>query len=232
MATKERTLPRHVGFIVDGNRRWAKSHGLPTYEGHLAGYESLKDVLLETLEHGVEDASAYVFSTENWKRSEKEVSYLMTLLMKVLKDDLHIFAKKNVRLRVVGSREQLKPKLIQAIENAERQTQDNDGGTLLLCLNYGGQLEIVDAVKTLSSSGFDMAKLTAEDIQSHLYAPDVPDCDLIVRTSGEQRLSNFMLWRSAYSELLFLDKLWPEMTRQDVEYILDEYARRGRRFGG
>lgn len=232
MSDKHQALPRHIGFIVDGNRRWAKKHGLPTYEGHLAGYERLKEVLLEVLSHGVEYASAYVFSTENWKRTEKEVSYLMTLLMKVLKDDLNIFDEHEVRLRVVGSRDELKPKLREAIEKAEEVTKDNKKGTLLLCLNYGGHNEIVDAVKAIVSSGVESKDVTMEMIESNLYAPDVPACDLIVRTSGEQRLSNFMVWRSAYSELLFLDKLWPEMTKEDVAPILEEYARRHRRFGG
>ena len=232
MSDQNPELPRHIGFVVDGNRRWAKKHGLPTYEGHLAGYESLKEVLLEVLSHGVEYASAYVFSTENWKRTEKEVSYLMALLMKVLKDDIGIFEENNVRLRVVGSREELKPKLRDAIAEAEAATKDNDKGTLLLCLNYGGHAEITDAIRSLASSGVDLTSVTSEMIESNLYAPDVPACDLIVRTSGEQRLSNFMLWRSAYSELLFLDKLWPEMTKDDVSPILDEYARRSRRFGG
>lgn len=232
MSDQHQALPRHIGFIVDGNRRWAKKHGLPTYEGHLAGYEQLKEVLLEVLSHGVEYASAYVFSTENWKRTEKEVSYLMTLLMKVLKDDLNIFDENDVRMRVVGSRVELKPKLREAIERAEEVTKNNKKGTLLLCLNYGGHAEIVDAVKAVASSGVNPEDITAEMIESNLYAPDVPACDLIVRTSGEQRISNFMLWRSAYSELLFLDKLWPEMSKDDVAPILEEYARRHRRFGG
>ncbi len=232
MSDEHTALPRHIGFIVDGNRRWAKQHGLPTYEGHLAGYEALKEVLLEVLSHGVEYASAYVFSTENWKRTEKEVSYLMTLLMKVLKDDLNIFEEKDVRLKVVGSRAELKPKLRDAIRNAEEATKDNRSGTLALCLNYGGQAEVVDAVKKIVSSGISPEDITVDTIAENLYAPDVPACDLIVRTSGEQRLSNFMTWRSAYSELLFLDKLWPEMSKEDVAPILEEYARRNRRFGG
>lgn len=225
-------IPQHIGFIVDGNRRWAKEHGLPVYEGHLAGYNSLKDVLLETLRRGVKYASAYVFSTENWKRSQEEVGHLMGLLLKVLESDVPIFLEHNVRLRVIGSRDGLSDAVIGAIERAEEKTKGLTGGDLLLCLNYGGHLEIADAVKKIVQSGVAADAVTPELIAEQLYAPDVPPCDLIVRTSGEQRLSNFMLWRAAYSELLFLDKKWPDMTVDDVTMIIDEYARRHRRFGG
>lgn len=225
-------LPRHVGFIVDGNRRWAKQHGLPAYEGHLAGYNSLKDVLLETLRRGVKYASAYVFSTENWKRSEEEVGHLMKLFVKMLEADVSIFLDNNIRLRVIGSRDGLSDTLIKVIDNAEEKTRSLTGGELLLCLNYGGHLEIADAVKKIIQSGISAEDVTPELIAQNLYAPEVPPCDLIVRTSGEQRLSNFMLWRAAYSELMFIDKHWPDMTTDDVAVILDEYARRNRRFGG
>ena len=225
-------LPRHVGFIVDGNRRWAKQHGLPAYEGHLAGYNSLKDVLLETLRRDVKYASAYVFSTENWKRSEEEVGHLMKLFVKMLEADVSIFLDNNIRLRVIGSRDDLSDALIKVIDNAEEKTRSLTGGELLLCLNYGGHLEIADAVKKVIQSGISTEDVTPELIAQNLYAPEVPPCDLIVRTSGEQRLSNFMLWRAAYSELMFIDKHWPDMTTDDVAVILDEYARRNRRFGG
>ena len=231
MSEKE-IIPNHVGFIVDGNRRWAKAHGLPTYEGHLAGYNALKDVLLETLSRGVKYASAYVFSTENWKRSEEEVGHLMGLLLKILESDTPIFVKNNVRLRVVGSREGLSGAILKAIDRAQATTANLDGGELLLCLNYGGQLEIADAVKKIVQSGVGPELITPELISQYIYAPEVPPCDLIVRTSGEQRLSNFMLWRSAYSELMFIDKNWPDMTRDDVSAILEEYAKRNRRHGG
>lgn len=226
------SAPQHIGYIIDGNRRWAKGHGLPAYEGHLAGYNQLKDVLLETLSAGVKYASAYVFSTENWKRSEDEVGKLMGLLLRILQSDLHIFLDNNVRLRVIGSRDGLSDVLIKAIDNAEEKTHDLTGGQLLICLNYGGQLEIVDAVKKIVQSGIGSDEITTELVSQNLYAPDVPPCDLIVRTSGEQRLSNFMLWRAAYSELMFIDKPWPDMTKEDVAIILEEYKLRGRRFGG
>jgi len=225
-------LPKHIGYIVDGNRRWAKQHGLPTYEGHLAGYNTLQDVLIETLDRGVKYASAYVFSTENWKRSQDEVGRLMNLILKILTSDLHILQERNVRLRVIGSRENVSDKVLAAIDKAEEATKDNDGGTLALCFNYGGQDELTEAVRNIVASGVNAEDVTPELIADNLYAPDVPPCDLIVRTSGEQRLSNFMLWRSAYSELLFIDKNWPDMTKEDVTDILEEYKRRGRRFGG
>lgn len=225
-------LPKHIGYIVDGNRRWAREHGLPTYEGHLAGYNAIKDVLLETLDQGVNYASAYIFSTENWKRSKEEVGYLMNLLLKILESDLPIFMKHNVRLRVIGIREGLSEVIAKAIDKAEAATAELDGGELLLCLNYGGQLEITDAVKQIVQSGVSAEDITSELIAENLYAPEVPPCDLIVRTSGEKRLSNFMLWRAAYSELIFLDKNWPDMTKDDVSAILKEYSLRQRRFGG
>lgn len=224
-------VPRHVGYIVDGNRRWARQHGLPAYEGHLAGYNGLQEVLLATLDQGVEYASAYVFSTENWKRSQDEVGRLMKLILKILTSDLHILEEKNVRLRVLGTRDGLKDDIIKAIDTAEAKTADNTAGTLALCFNYGGQLELADAVKKIVHSGVSADEVTPEFIAEHLYAPDVPPCDVIVRTSGEKRLSNFMLWRAAYSELIFVDKNWPDMTPEDVGFVLEEYKQRQRRFG-
>jgi undecaprenyl diphosphate synthase len=225
-------LPQHVGFIVDGNRRWAKSHGLPAYEGHLAGYKVLKEVALATLAAGVPYASAYAFSTENWKRSEAEVSKLMALTVRAFKADLHIFIDNNVRLRIVGSRDRLSEKVNKVLDEAEAQTAHLTGGTFVVCLNYGGQAEIADACKKIVQAGIDPSLITPELVAQYLYAPEIPPIDLVVRTSGEQRLSNFMLWRSAYSELLFLDKPWPDMTKADVTGILKEYSRRSRRFGG
>jgi undecaprenyl diphosphate synthase len=224
-------IPRHVGYIVDGNRRWAKSHGLPTYEGHLAGYNALKEVGLATLEAGVEYMSAYVFSTENWKRSADEVKKLMSLTLKVLGADVPEFNKHNVRLKVLGASDDVDPKILKAIEKAEAATAANTGGVFALCFNYGGQREIVDAVKKLVQEGASADAITEEAIEQNLYAPEVPPIDIVVRTSGEQRLSNFMLWRSAYSEFLFLEKNWPDMTKEDVAAIMKEYAKRQRRFG-
>ena len=225
-------LPTHVGYIVDGNRRWAKTHGLSSREGHYAGKEKIRDVLIATCDAGVQYVSAYVFSTENWHRSGPEVKYLMDLIVQALTDDLHVFIEKNIRVRVAGTRIRLSRRVKKAIDNAEEATKHLDGGTVIICLNYGGHQEIIDAVNRLRATLSNTKKVTAQIFEQFLYTPDVPPCDLIVRTSGEQRLSNFMLWRSAYSELIFVKKTWPEMTKRDVTAILNEYARRSRRFGG
>lgn len=225
------SVPRHVGYIVDGNRRWAKRHGLPVYEGHLAGYNAIQDVAKATFAAGAEYMSAYIFSTENWKRSEDEVQRLMGLVLKLLSADLPIFEKHNIRLRVLGAREGVDEKILRAIDNAEEVTKDNTAGTLALCFNYGGQREIADAVRAAAESGVDMTQITPGEIEQFLYASDIPPLDIVVRTSGEQRLSNFMLWRSAYSELMFIDEAWPDMDEGKVGEVMAEYARRQRRFG-
>ncbi len=225
-------IPRHVGYIIDGNRRWAKQHGIPTYEGHLAGYNAIQEVVRATFDEGVEYVSAYIFSTENWKRSEGEVKKLMGLVLKLLTSDLHLFDENDIRLKILGSTENVSDKILKAINDAEARTADNTRGTLAVCFNYGGQLEIADAVKNIVQSGVPAEDITPDVIGQNLYYPEIPPVDLVVRTSGEQRLSSFMLWRAAYSELLFLEKLWPDMTKDDVTAILEEYSRRTRRFGG
>lgn len=224
--------PGHVGYIIDGNRRWARAHGIPVYEGHLAGYNAMKDIAIETFARGTQYVSAYIFSTENWKRSADEVKKLMSLVLKLVSSDLPEFQVHNIRLRVIGSRNRVSDKLLKAIDKAEAETAGNTGGELLLCFNYGGRLEITDAVKKIVQSGVTAEDITEELITQNLYAPEAPPVDVVVRTSGEQRLSNFMLWRSAYSEFIFLNKNWPDMTKDDVAFIMDEYARRQRRFGG
>jgi len=224
-------IPRHVGYIVDGNRRWAKHHGIPTYEGHLAGYNTLKDIAIATFDEGVEYMSAYVFSTENWKRSVDEVRKLMALVLKLVSSDLPEFQRRNIKLKILGSREGVDAKILKAIDKAVDETAGNTGGILALCFNYGGQLEITDAIKSIVQSGVAVEDITEETVTQNLYNPEVPPIDVVVRTSGEQRLSNFMLWRSAYSEFIFLDKNWPDMTKDDVTSIINEYTRRQRRFG-
>lgn len=224
--------PRHIGYIVDGNRRWAKSHGIPAYEGHLAGYNALKEIVIATLEQGVEFVSVYAFSTENWKRDKPEVDRLLGLMLRLAKTDVKELIDNNIRVKFVGSRDGLSSQLTEAIESAERRTENLTGGTACVCFNYGGQAELVDAVKAIVADKYEPEAITPELVGEHLYVPEVPAMDMVVRTSGEQRLSNFMLWRAAYSELLFLNKYWPDMTRQDVAAIIEEYSRRKRRFGG
>lgn len=225
-------VPQHVGYIVDGNRRWAKKHGIPTYEGHLAGYNASIEVVMASFDAGVKVVSTYTFSTENWKRTESEVSKIMGLVIRLLGSDLHILQENNIRLKMVGTRDRLSKSILKAIDDAEAATAGNTRGTLAVCFNYGGQLEIVEACKKIIQSGVSAEELTPELIAQNLYVPDLPPIDLVVRTSGEQRLSNFMLWRAAYSEFIFLEKFWPDMTKDDVGVILEEYSRRGRRFGG
>ncbi len=224
--------PQHIGYILDGNRRWAKKHGLPTYEGHLAGYNALKDVIEATAETGVKYISFYTFSTENWNRAEEEVRGLMKLIRRLFAGDLKQLVKDGYRLVVLGGKENLPSDIIEMIDKAEAASRDGTKATLAMCFNYGGQQEIVRAAQKAIESGIAPSELTTTNFVQFLDHPDVPPCDLIVRTSGEQRLSNFMLWRSAYSELLFLDKFWPEMTKADISAILEEYQQRARRFGG
>lgn len=224
-------IPTHVGYILDGNRRWARMHSLPEFDGHLAGYNALKEVVEASFEQGIQYVSVYAFSTENWQRDKKEVSNLMKLTMRAISTDLKRFVKSGIRVRILGHREGLSEKLITAIEKAEDSTRSLTRGTILVCFNYGGHREIVDAARRCMDDGLTAEEVTEEAIAKRLYAPDVPPIDIVVRTSGEQRLSNFMLWRTSYSELLFLEKYWPDMTKQDVTDIIEEYNKRGRRFG-
>lgn len=224
-------MPRHIGYILDGNRRWAKSHGLLSYEGHLAGYDALKEVIFATVEAGVEYVSVYAFSTENWKRGEGEVGKLMKLVVHAFKKDLKEFVQRGIRIRVLGVEDGLDDKVIQAARDAVAQTEHLTAGTLSLCFNYGGQREIVDAARAMVAGGLAPEEVTAESFEKHLYQPDVPAVDVVVRTSGEQRLSNFMLWRIAYSEFIFIEKYWPDMRAEDVHGIITMYNERNRRIG-
>jgi undecaprenyl diphosphate synthase len=232
MTGEELKIPRHIGYIVDGNRRWAKKHGIPTYEGHLAGYNTLRTVILETAKQGVEYASIYAFSTENWKRGEGETGKLMKLALRLFKSDLKDLIKENIQLRVLGTDEGLGPDVVRAAREAEQATAQCTGLIVALCFNYGGQKEIVDAVNATRRISPEKTEITEEDIEQYLYSSDIPPVDIVVRTSGEHRLSNFMLWRTAYSELLFFDKYWPDMTAEDVTGIIEEYKKRSRRYGG
>jgi undecaprenyl diphosphate synthase len=224
-------VPRHIGFILDGHRRWAKEHNIPLLEGHRQGYKNFKKIGLAALDRGVECVSAYVWSKENWQRSAEEVSYIMRLLLWVAEHQLEDIHAKGVRVEFLGNDEKLDPKILEAIEKAREKTANNTNGTLALCLNYGGQQEIVDATKSLISSGADPESITPETFAEHLYAPSVPALDLLIRSSGEQRISGFMLWRAAYAELMFIDKKWPDFTEADLDAALTEFSARQRRFG-
>lgn len=229
--SEDRKVPAHLGLILDGNRRWAKAHDLPTLEGHSKGYENLKTIGRAAFDAGVEYVSAYVFSTENWNRSKEEVGYLMKLVVKIVSKDLAEFIDNNIRVVFLGSRDRVPKAVLQAMQKAEQSSAQNTGGTLALCFNYGGQQEIADAVRTMAHDGVDVTQATSENIANYLYEPSIPPVDFMIRTSGEMRISNFMLWRMAYAELYFADKHWPEFTPADLQDALNEYARRQRRFG-
>jgi undecaprenyl diphosphate synthase len=224
-------IPAHLGLILDGNRRWAKLQNMPTFEGHRKGYENLKTIVSAALDSGVEYVSAYIFSTENWNRSREEVAYLMKLLLWIAKNEVEEFNKNNVRVRFLGEDTNLSSKVIKAMRDAEAKTENNTGGTLLLCLNYGGKQEIARAATNIVIDNPGVKAITPEMIQEYLYEPQVPDLDLIIRTSGEQRISNFMLWRAAYSELYFVDVHWPAFTVSHLKQALSSFGERQRRFG-
>lgn len=232
MNQKITSVPRHVGLIIDGNRRWAKKHGLPPWEGHVAGITALEDVLRELVHAGVQYISFYTWSTENWKRAEDEVSAFMGLLRKMFKSELKRLLQEDCRFVALGEREGMPADILQMIEEAEEDSKNNTRSTLVMCFNYGGQQEITTALKRMIAAGVKAEDVTNELVAQYIDHPDIPPCDVIVRTSGEQRLSNFMLWRSAYSEFIFLDKYWPDMRPSDVTAILEEYSQRNRRLGG
>lgn len=224
-------LPTHVGLILDGNRRWARAHGLPPLEGHRKGYENLKTIARAAFDSGVKYVSAYIFSTENWNRSKQEVAYLMKLLRWVLQSEVEALHREGCRVLVMGTKQRLSKTILRAITAAEEKTAHNKRGTLVLCLDYGGQQEIADAAKQLVTAGYRSEEITPELVTRFLYQPEVPSLDLLIRTSGEQRISNFMLWRANYSELLFVPQHWPDFTPDDLQAALREYTRRQRRFG-
>lgn len=223
-------IPKHIGFIVDGNRRWARERNLPTLEGHRKGFSKVEKVATKMIEKGVEFVSFYLFSTENWNRSEEEVSYLMDLLRHNVKRLQKKFVKENIRCVVMGRAEPAPQDLLDALKTLEEKTKDGTRGTVCICFNYGGQWEIADAVTKIIKEGIT-GEITPEIIASHIYHPEVPPCDLIVRTSGEERISGFQLWRASYSEFLFLKKYFPGMTEKDCDKILENFANRSRRFG-
>jgi undecaprenyl diphosphate synthase len=231
MSESSAALPHHIGIILDGNRRWAKEKNLPTFEGHRQGAETLKTITYAAFDRGIKFVSAFVFSTENWNREKTEVTYLMRLTMSLIKRDLKELHCRGVRIVWLGSKDRVSEKLIKAFEDAEETTKNNTAGTLAFCFNYGGQLEIVDTVKKIIKSGIEAQDITSDVISGELYHPEVPPVDLLVRTSGEHRISNFMLWRSAYSELFFTDVLWPSFSTDDLDEALAHYASRQRRFG-
>lgn len=225
------TLPNHVGLILDGNRRWAQSHGKTTFDGHRKGAEVFKEVSLGLFAKGVQYVTAYVFSKENWNRTTEEVDYLMKLLLKAVELHLQEFHKKGIRIRIIGQKDTLDTKVLNAIRRTEEKTAENNHGTLVLCFNYGGRQEIVDACKEIIEANIPAEQITEELLNKNMYAPDIPDVDVIIRTSGEKRTSGFMLWRASYAELVFINALWPDITMQHIDQAMVEYSERRRRFG-
>jgi len=229
-------VPRHVAIVMDGNGRWAKDRGLPRTAGHEAGESSLFDVVEGAIELGVGWVSAYAFSTENWKRSPDEVRFLMGFNRDVIRrrrDEMHALG---VRVRWAGRRPRLWRSVVRELEEAEELTRDNDVCTLTMCVNYGGRAEIADAARSLAedvaAGRLDPARVDEKVLSRYLDEPDMPDVDLFLRTSGEQRTSNFLLWQSAYAELVFLDTLWPDVDRRHLWRAVEQYAARDRRYGG
>lgn len=220
---------RHLGFICDGDRRWARERGLPTIEGHTKGFSKSEMIIDALKETEVEVISFFLFSTENWGRSQAEVDYLMKLIQAKIASLGKKLMKENARFVVMGRPEPVDPKLWAELMETEQRTAKNTGKTVCICFNYGGQWEIVDAANRAIAAGKSLEN--PDDFAGYLYHPEVPPCDLIVRASGEQRISGFQLWRAAYSELLFLDKYFPALEQEDIEMILDEYHYRQRRFG-
>ncbi len=225
-------VPQHVGLILDGNRRWARAHGMLGLEGHKKGYETLKVIVDAMRERGVKYVSAFVFSTENWDRGQEEVDYLMNLLKWVVKNEVKEMHKKGVRVLWIGSRKGMAPQLVKDIEAAEELTKANTDGTLALCLNHGGHREIAEAVQRIVVADVKPEDIDEKLVGEYIDHPELPPIDLIIRTSGEQRLSNFMLWRAAYSELIFRPEPWPDFSVTALDECLLEYSKRQRRFGG
>ena len=218
--------PRYVAIITDGNGRWAKQRGLPAIRGHEAGADVVKERLRDAVRFGIKELTVYSFSTENWSRSKAEVSGLMRMFARRIDAETPELKAQGVRMRFIGRRAApVSKRLIEKMEWAEAETASNDRITLFVAFNYGGRAEILDAAR--SFSGDD-----EEEFRRHLYAPDMHDPDLIIRTSGEQRLSNYLMWQSAYSEFVFRDELWPDFTRDVFAASLAEFAARQRRFGG
>jgi len=228
-------VPRHVAIVMDGNGRWANARGLPRTEGHRAGEAALMDVLYGAMELGVEVVSAYAFSTENWRRSPDEVRFLMGFNKEVIRRRRNELNQYGVRIRWAGRRPRLWRSVISQLEDAEQFTERNDRLTLQFCVNYGGRAEVVDAARRiaeLAATGkLNPAKIDEKLFQRYLDEPDLPDVDLFLRTGGEQRTSNFLLWQSAYAELMFIDTPWPDFDRRHLWSACESYANRDRRFG-
>ena len=231
-----RKIPVNLGIIMDGNGRWAKKRGLPRTAGHVTGAQVFRKITKYCDQCGVRYLTVYAFSTENWRRPQEEVNAIMNLLRQYLVDSLADFLNENIVVRFIGNRNELAPDILELIERAESTTANKTGMTLNIALNYGGQQEITAAARTLAEKvakgEIQPEEITEQMLQDALYTEDQPPVDLILRPSGEYRLSNFLIWQSAYAEFVFMDVLWPDFKESDLDRAFEEYARRDRRFGG
>ena len=238
MSTPEQnqSLPRHIAIIMDGNGRWAGKRGLPRTMGHKKGAEAVRSVVEDAAEFGIEYLTLFGFSSENWNRPAQEVQELMKLLRQYLRSQTAEFHKKNARLSVIGDRTAFDEDIIDLIENAESLTRDNTGIHIIIALNYGGRQDIAQATHSLIEESIKTGQTLSVDeitnkIDTHLLTRDIPDPDLLIRTSGELRISNFLLWQCAYTEMVFIPTLWPDFKKDDLLFALNEYAARDRRYG-
>lgn len=227
----EKRVPGHLAIILDGNGRWAKRRGLPRLMGHRAGLRKLEEMVHLVKRAGIRYFSVYAFSTENWSRPEMEVAGLMSLFRYYIRRKVEAIKAEGARIRFAGRRDRLPPDLLELMRHAEERTKDESVLDFILCINYGGRPEVLDAVNALYASGH-RGTVTEADLRRFLYLPDVPDPDLVIRTSGELRLSNFWLWEAAYSELYFTDAYWPDFDEAALSAALEDYAGRERRYGG
>ena len=233
--SRHNQTPVHVAIIMDGNGRWAQAHGLPRFEGHRRGVEAVRRAVRSAIEHGVRYLTVYSFSSENWRRPPDEVAMLMGLLKRFIRNDLAELNQNGVRVRIIGQRETLAPDIVSLLDEAETLTRDNRGLTLTVAFNYGARREIVEAARRLAievrDGRLDPNSIGQDEFAARLETAELPDPDLIIRTSGEMRLSNFLLWQAAYAELVFLPILWPDFDDAAFVSALDQYAARERRFG-
>ena len=232
MNTETSTLPIHIGIIMDGNGRWAKLRNLPRTKGHREGLNVAKQIVKAASDLGIKFVTLYTFSTENWKRTQEEVGYLMTLIKTHLSSEFNFYKENKIRIEHIGDITALPMDVQTEIKNAKNDTKDFTGTTVLLAINYGGKDEIIRGIKKLAAQKKDFSSITEQDLSLALDTKNIPDVDLLIRTGGELRLSNFLLWQAAYAELIFTDTLWPDYTKEEFIKNIQTFQHRTRRFGG
>ncbi len=235
MNLEKESLPKHIAIILDGNRRWAKAHGKPVAFGHKEGAKTIEKIVRYANKIGIEHITVYAFSTDNWKRAEEEVSALMSLFQSYLDDYSQRADSENIKVKIIGNKKGLSNKMISSIEKCMDRTKNNTGIVFNIALNYGGREELLNATKKIAQDvkdgKIDVEEIEKKDIEKYLYTANQPDVDLLIRTSGEKRLSNFLPWQLSYSELVFIDKNWPDFTEEDLNLSIEEFQKRTRKFG-